>query len=622
MNNFYTKGRIYTFIIICALAIFALLLSYASLLFRPISEALISSNIKERGTIFDREGNFLAIQTTVYNVSITPSAINDLPKTAEILSPIIGIDVQKIVNQISNSPSDFLYLKKKINQGEHDDIKNAVSANKLRGIRLEKTISRIYPENNLASQVIGFMGDSGQGLSGVEYSLQKVLEPKIVTKNRDMYGESVVLTIDSKLQYKLEQVSYEVMNETQAESIMMIAASAKTGEILSYISFPSANLNFYPTSREEERIDRPAMYAYEPGSVFKIYSVAVFIDSGLVKETDLFECDGVYEIRSRNGDHARITCLGKHGWVTAREALQYSCNDALAQMSALIDADYFLSRLRLFGFGAKTGIELPGETRGSVKTTSDKFWSARSKPTISIGQEISVSALQMVEATTAIANGGKPLQLTLISKILDKDGNTTYEFTPKEKEAIFSEKTARYILSCMESTARYGTGFRASIKDVSVGVKTGTAQMADKRGGYSTTDFLSNVVAVFPIENPQIVLYIVITKAQGETYAGRIVAPVIQKAANIIIDYMGLSRDSATRVTHTGVISIPEMRVPQVRNTVPNFIGYSKRQLAPLMNRTDFNLVIKGNGWVSSQNPPAGTPIQENTIIEVYLSEE
>ncbi|MGL4982733.1 MAG: penicillin-binding protein [Treponemataceae bacterium] len=620
MNNFYSKGRIFTFIIICSIAILALLASYAALLFRPTYKSVAPTNIKERGAIFDRNGNFLAIQTTVYNVSITPSAINDLQKTADILSPIMGIESQKIVDQINRSQTDFLYLKKKINQGEHDDIRSAISAHKLRGIRLEKAVSRIYPENSLASQVIGFMGDSGQGLSGIEYSLQSVLEPKVITKNSDMYGESVVLTIDSNLQYKLEQVSQEVMEETQAESLMMVAANAQTGEILSYISFPSANLNFYPSSREEERIDRPAMYAYEPGSVFKIFSVATFIDSGLVKQNDVFECDGVYEIRSRNGDHARITCLGRHGWITPREALQYSCNDALAQMSALFDSEYFLNRLRQFGFGAKTGIELPGETRGSVKTTSNKFWSTRSKPTISIGQEISVSALQMVEATTAIANKGKPLQLTLISKILDKDGNPTYQFTPKEKEAILSEQSARYILSCMESTARYGTGFRASIKDVSVGVKTGTAQMAEK-GGYSTTDFISNVVAVFPVDNPQIVLYIVITKAQGETYAGRIVAPVIQKAANIIIDHMGLSRDSATRVTHSGAISIPKMKIPQVKNTVPNLHGYSKRQLAPLMNRENFKIIINGSGWVTSQNPPAGTPIQENMTIEVHLSE-
>jgi cell division protein FtsI (penicillin-binding protein 3) len=172
----------------------------------------------------------------------------------------------------------------------------------------------------------------------------------------------------------------------------------------------------------------------------------------------------------------------------------------------------------------------------------------------------------------------------------------------------------------MEATARKGTGTRALLGDVSIGVKTGTAQMLDeKKGGYSKEDFISNCVAVFPIENPQIILYIVITKAKGETYAGRIVAPVIAEAANTIIDYMGMSREGADSIEHDGIINIAPARSVKIDNVVPDFIGYSKKELLPLLNQHKVNVKINGSGWVTSQNPIPGTPVTENMVIELNL---
>lgn len=622
MNSFYSKGRLATFACITGFLVFLLLIAYANLALKPESPYEPKAMIRERGSILDRNGKVLAIQTTVYNLSVTPSAVGEknIQTLGDVLGPIIGINSEDIVSQIKNAPVDFLYLKKKINQSEHDDIQTALKSNGLRGIRLEKTIARSYPENSLAAQLIGFMGDSGEGLSGIEYSFQDQLAPPNDKTKVNTYGKNILLTIDSNLQYQLEQLCKKSMEETQAESIMLLAAEAKTGEILSYISLPSPNLNTYRTSNETERMDRPAMYAYEPGSVFKIFSVSSFIDAGVISENEVFVCDGVFDIKTTNGEHVRMTCLDHHGPVTARQALQYSCNDALAQMSQKINSDYFLQQIRMFGFGAKTGVELPGETRGSVKTTSDRLWSGRSKPTIAIGQEISVSALQMVQAASAIANGGKMMQLSVVSKITEKDGRVVYRHAPKIKQQVISEKTAKYLLSCMETTAVTGTGSRANISDISIGVKTGTAQMADSEtGGYSTTDFLSNCVAIFPTEDPEIILYIVVTKAQGETYAGRIVAPVIHEAANTIIDYLGMKRSGAVSVTHPGQIILPPNQMIDIGETIPDFTGVPKRSLTPLLNRTDLKVTIKGDGWVVSQNPRPGTPVTENMVIELTL---
>ena len=593
MNNFYSRGRLIFFAVIIGLLIFGILCSYANLMFKPEAQVLPKTMIRERGSILDRNGKVLAIQTTVYNLSVTPSAIKkeNIPVLAAALGPIIGIEPAQIEQQIKEAPSDFLYLKKRINQSEHDDIQAVVAANNLRGLRLEKAIARSYPENSLAAQIIGFMGNDGKGLAGIEYSFQNELAPPDDPTKINTYGNSIMLTIDAGLQYKLEQLAKESMERTQAESMMLIAAEAKTGEILSYISYPSPNLNTYGSATAEEKKDRPAKYMYEPGSVFKIFSVASFIDAGVISENDVFVCDGVFEVKTTNGELVRIKCLDHHGPLTARQALQYSCNDAIAQMSQKINSEFFLQQIHNFGFGSKTGIELPSEEKGLVKDTTDSSWSGRSKPTIAMGQEISVTALQMVQAASAIANGGKPVQLSVVSKILNKDDKVIYQHVPEFKKQV-----------------------------IAIGVKTGTAQMADtENGGYSDKDFLSSCMAIFPIENPEIILYIVITKAKGETYGGRIVAPVIQDAANTIIDYLGMQRDRAISVTHSGKITIPQTKPIVIKSYVPDFTGYPKRMLTPLLNRTDIKFVIKGDGWVVSQNPEPGTPVTENMIIELTL---
>ncbi|HPX25631.1 MAG TPA: penicillin-binding protein [Treponemataceae bacterium] len=619
INNF-SKKRFAVFIIIIAAVLFYILFSYAKLAFLPASIRTEQRKEVLRGSILDRNGKTLAVKANFYHLAATPSSVQDPQKTAAILAPYIGRSEDEIFKLITRAGSDFVYLKKKIEQDEYESIADEISKNRLTGLRLDRIQGRVYPENVLASQVIGFMGDDGVGLSGIEYSMQSVLSPSYDPLSSDNHGNDIYLTIDANLQYKLEQIARSTMEKTQAESLMLIAAHAKKGEILSYISLPSANLNTYSSAAEEEKRDLPSTFAYEPGSVFKVFSVASFIETGAIKQTDMYLCDGKHEIHSTNGEKVVITCLDHHGWITAREALQYSCNDALAQMSEKIDTNTFLSMIKAFGFTTKTGVELPYENPGAVRNPNDRLWSARSKPTISIGQEISVSALQMVQAGTALANNGIPLKLSFISQIASSDGTLTYQHTPVYKEQILSESTARYILSCMQTTAQSGTGSRAALGDVSIGVKTGTAQMSDKvKGGYSTTDFLSNCIAIFPIEDPQIILYIVISKAQGETYAGRIVAPVIADAADVIIDHLGLARSGASSIAHTGKIAITSGSSPVIGSTVPNFTGIPKRLLIPLLDRNDLRIIINGDGWVYTQNPEPGTPVTENMLIELYL---
>ena len=597
------------------------LVLYAKLAFTPVSSIVSSAPPVQRGSIVDRNGKPLAVQTNFYHVGVTPHLVRNKAQFADDVSGPLGMESSDIIRILEqNSAASFVYLKKKITQTAYAELKKITDAKGYVYVNYDRIPGRIYPENALASQLIGYMGDDGKGLAGIEYSMQSYLQPSEKDGNaKESQEKNVYLTIDANLQYKLEEIARDTMRTTQAESMMLIAADAKNGEILSYISLPSANLNEYSYASVAETVDRPAMEAYEPGSVFKIFTVSVACDQGLIRPDDSFLCDGMYERRIKGGEAVRIKCLDRHGWLTARDALKYSCNDVLGQISDRISDDDFIAKIRALGFGQRTEIELPGETYGSVKDSDSALWSVRSKPTIAIGQEISVSALQMVQAATAIANKGIPLKLTLVKRITNKDGSVFYEHTAVPKERVLKQSTAEYVLSCMETTATSGTGSRARLNDISLGVKTGTAQMASKSGGYSTTDFLSNCMAIFPVEDPQIILYIVVEKAKGETYAGRIVAPVIAKAADEIIDYLGMSRGDAASLEHSGKISISAARPIILGKKLPDFTGLSKRDIMNLVNSNGIQVKINGSGWVKSQNPAPGTPVSENMIIELNL---
>ena len=621
MNGFFNKKALIGMLAVFGIFVIYVLVLYAKLAFTPVSSIVSSAPPVQRGSIVDRNGKPLAVQTNFYHVGVTPHLVRNKAQFADDVSGPLGMessDIMRILEQ--NSAASFVYLKKKITQTAYAELKKITDAKGYVYVNYDRIPGRIYPENALASQLIGYMGDDGKGLAGIEYSMQSYLQPSEKDGNaKESQEKNVYLTIDANLQYKLEEIARDTMRTTQAESMMLIAADAKNGEILSYISLPSANLNEYSYASVAETVDRPAMEAYEPGSVFKIFTVSVACDQGLIRQDDSFLCDGMYERRIKGGEAVRIKCLDRHGWLTARDALKYSCNDVLGQISDRISDYDFIAKIRALGFGQRTEIELPGETYGSVKDSDSALWSVRSKPTIAIGQEISVSALQMVQAATAIANKGIPLKLTLVKRITNKDGSVFYEHTAVPKERVLKQSTAEYVLSCMETTATSGTGSRARLNDISLGVKTGTAQMASKSGGYSTTDFLSNCMAIFPVEDPQIILYIVVEKAKGETYAGRIVAPVIAKAADEIIDYLGMSRGDAASLEHSGKISISAARPIILGKKLPDFTGLSKRDIMNLVNSNGIQVKINGSGWVKSQNPAPGTPVTENMIIELNL---
>jgi cell division protein FtsI (penicillin-binding protein 3) len=239
-----------------------------------------------------------------------------------------------------------------------------------------------------------------------------------------------------------------------------------------------------------------------------------------------------------------------------------------------------------------------------------------------MGQEIAISALQMLQAASAIANDGILVPPKIVSRIVSADGKTVKDFEAGTPRRVFSAETSRTMRSYMtDVTSNIGTGWRANVEDLSLAVKTGTAQIIDPNtGSYSSTDFIASCIAVLPAENPSLVLYLAIIKPQGASYlGGRIAAPPIREAAESLINYLGIPRGRNPQAGHSGILSIPALPYPAVNETVPDFTGIAKRLLLPLLLRDDLRLQIFGDGWVVRQSPEPGTPITGETVIILEL---
>ncbi|MDR2662149.1 MAG: PASTA domain-containing protein, partial [Treponema sp.] len=349
---------------------------------------------------------------------------------------------------------------------------------------------------------------------------------------------------------------------------------------------------------------------------FKVFSISALLDSGAITPETVFVCNGQYT----RGSRITIKCLRAHGNVTASDIIVYSCNAGAAYASDRIGTGPFYKALTDFGFGERTGAGNPGETPGYLRPAGS--WSERSKPTIAMGQEIGVSALQVLQASTAVANDGMLIPPRFVSRIVSDDGGTVREYRASQPRRIISAETARNMRTYMEEgTQDLGIGKFARIKDIALAVKTGTAQMIDaETGSYSETDYIASCLALLPAENPSLVLYMVIVKPMGDYYFGsRTAAPAIRETAEALIDYLGIPRGRNPQISHTGEVTIPLSGTLTINDTIPDFTGVSKRDLAPLLLRDDLRLDIRGEGWVVRQSPPPLSPFRSGMTIILYL---
>ncbi|MCL2721171.1 MAG: transpeptidase family protein [Treponema sp.] len=590
-----------------------LLVHYAFLMLRgdlPPAPRQVTG-LPERGSILDRNGRFLALQVRFADVSVWRPSITDIDLLSNELSAILDMTPAEICDRINASESNFLYLKRQIDDSAARRLNALLEEKKIRGVMVQPIVGRIYPEKNLASHVVGFVGDRNRGLEGIEFAFNNILDGV----DNEGRGSQVVLTIDTYVQHILRQISLKTMEETKAEAVIFLAMDPRNGDILGSVSLPDFDPNNIRDSDANNRMNRSVIWAFEPGSTFKVYSIAALMDFGAITANTAFVCNGVYT--PTRG--APITCLRNHGRVTAREIIIHSCNTGAAYASDNINNSTFYQYLSNFGFGLRTGAGSPGETVGYFVPSAN--WSDRSKPTIAFGQEIAVSAYQILQATTAIANDGVLVPPRIILETISADGKTVTEWEAGESRRILSAEAARAMRSYMVDTAASGAmGWRAGVQDMPIGVKTGTAQIIDPvTRRYSETDFIASCVALLPDDNPLLVLYCAVIKPQGQIYGATIAAPAIREAAEALIDYLGIPRGRNPQIDHPDSVTISAGRLPPVEDHVPDFSGIAKRVLLPLLFRNDISVEILGDGWVRRQNPPAGTPFTPGMKIVLEL---
>ncbi|MDR2480035.1 MAG: transpeptidase family protein [Treponema sp.] len=617
------KKRFNVCIVLLIIPAIALLAAYGILAFAAEVPKTSQAVLGERGAIMDRNGQFLAIEYSFTEIGIE---LNKLPKNdsrrieelADELAPILEMSSAGIQQMIRNAPGNARYaaLVKRAGESMSKKIEAAHAEKKLMEISLKTVPGRVYPSNNLASQIIGFVGEEYTGKEGIEFAFESVLAGTAAGEK----GSTVVLSIDANVQYILEQIAVRTMNETRAESVMFMAMDPRSGEILGAASLPGFDLNNLGTIREENITFKPLIWAYEPGSVFKIFSLASLLEAGAVTGNSAFYCNGRYEQITGRGERWSITCLSPHGRVGPGEIIIHSCNVGIAQASEYIEQNNFYNLLQDFGFVAKINL-VDGlyENSGNLKPVTE--WSSRTRATMAIGQEVSVSAIQVLKAASAIANDGIMVSPRFVSRIISANGKAQDYRESGERRQILRPETAQAIRSYMTGvTASIGTGFRAKVDDLSLAVKTGTAQYSQPgTKGYSKDDYITSCIALLPSDSPSLVLYQVIMKPRGETLGGRIAAPAIREAAEALIDYLGIPRGKNPQVTHSGSINIPGIDIPVIGKNVPNLGGYSKRAILPLLLRDDITIEIHGEGWVRRQYPPPGTPVTDGMVIVLEL---
>ncbi|MBI9105159.1 MAG: transpeptidase family protein [Spirochaetales bacterium] len=616
MDKNITNRFIFFGIVTGIISIIILIKFFSLMIMHPENSApSVSGTIVERGPILDRNGRILAIQNQLDSVETWIPYIRNAEESAQLLSDILEIDYDKLMSDFTNRRGS-MWIKRKITPTESIAVGELKDAGKLEGIYLRKEYGRNYPAQRLASHIIGYAGTDNTGLDGIEYTLNDILSPDPSLFEQDeIYGNQLFLTIDMNIEFFAEKYAAEALKEHDADSVMIVVMDANNADILACATMPDFDPNTFYNFPDSERKNRAFSSAYEPGSIMKVFSIASFLEIGGIGLNSHFNCNGNYE---NDAIPEPIGDLAAYGDLTLAGIIKYSSNVGAAYASDTVSNNDFYQMLRALGFGSQTELPLPGESSGLLR--SPDRWSNRSKPTIAFGQEILVSAIQMATAATVFTNNGVLLKPHLIDKILSPDGNIIEEVGREPLRRVFSPETAQAMLLMMETaTQDGGTAHRMQTEGLRISAKTGTSQVIDpKTGTYSDENYIASALAIFPTDDPQLIVYVVIQNPKGFSYyGGRIASPIVKKIIDETVPYLGIERDTDTVINHSGKIKVSERPPIKIEGTIPDFTGFTKRQLMHLLNDSRFKLNIAGEGWVFKQSPPPGTPVTSGMDIHL-----
>ena len=511
--------------------------------------------IPKRGFIYDCKGRILASSILRDSIYFIPP--DEEPKFEQIkkidmikeIVPLSEIELKRIKRRIEQEKS-FIWIKRKVDEEKAEKIKNM----NIKGIYFEKEYRRFYPQKNLASHVLGGVNIDEHGLNGVERQYDSQLFGKsgtaiiLIDARRRRYqlrvlkkpvpGKSIVLTIDEIIQYIAEEELENTVKEFQADSGWIIIMNPWTGEILAMANYPSYNVNFYPTSPSLER-NNCISYIYEPGSTFKIISIAAALQEEVVNENDIFDCEGgrIFISGIKIEDYRRFSLL------SLPEIIYYSSNVGAIKIGLRLGKERLYRYLKSFGFGEKTGIDLPGEEDGILRNI--KKWSSISVGEISIGYEIGVTAIQMLRAISALANGGYLVTPRVVKKIISSNGEESISLIPPRK--ILVKEVARKMAQFMEGVVEFGTGRQAKIIGYRIAGKTGTTQKLNNFNEYSRDLHISSFVGFAPANDPVFSMIVVINEPKGKYYGGQVAAPCFREVAKKVLRYLKVFPDDNLR---------------------------------------------------------------------------
>lgn len=497
-----------------------------------------------RGTIYDCNLKAQAFNMSMDSLFAVPNAIKDKENVINQLLPILGVERSYLQDRLRRKKA-FIWLARKLNPEKSEAIKRL----KIKGLGFLKETKRIYPNSYLASHVIGFSGMDNLGLEGAERDFNKYLKGEsgwavflrdARQKKLDIWekmvlpvdGLDLVLTIDEVIQYIAERELDKAFKNFHARGASIIVMDPHTGKILALANRPTYDLNEYSGVDRDSMRNRSICDLFEPGSVFKIVTASAALEEKKVTEEDIFFCEnGSYLV----GGHI-LHDHQPHGRLTFRQVIEESSNIGTVKVAQLLGPEIVYRYLRAFGFGSKTGLDLSGEISGMIKPV--RSWSKTSIAAIPIGQEVGVTALQLVSAISVIANGGQLMKPYIIDSVRDNQGKIIKQNKPVLLRKVISVDTAMRIKKILTGVVEEGTGRLAKVSGFSAAGKTGTAQKIEADGTYSHDKFVASFIGFSPAEDPLLAIVVTVDEPRPSYFGGVVAAPVFQKVAGDTIRYI------------------------------------------------------------------------------------
>lgn len=594
----------------------------------------------ERGLILDCNGEKLAASIMMDSVCAEPPRIADQAKAASALESIFPESKGQILSKMKNA-RNFCWIARLVSPEQAVAVKSL----KIEGVYLIKEPKRVYPNKMLAGPLIGFVGVDSNGLEGLELRYDNLLKrkPEEIVWARDAKGNSlfmqesltakkkdkgynILLTIDSRIQYLVDSQLNEAVQRTGAKGGLAVAMDPKTGAILAMSQEPGFNPNTFHKTSAESKKNRAVADSFDPGSTFKPFVAASALEEGVVKETDRFNCEnGSYQVANRVFHEAQ---RHKYGSLTFREVLKYSSNIGSIKISQKLGKEKFYKYITDFGFGSKTGIDLPGEASGILRHCGQ--WTTVDASAIAFGQGISVTAIQITTALAAIANGGLLMKPYIVRGFTDAEGNLIKEFPPTVVRRVISNQTAGIMASVLTDVvgAPDGTGKRAKIENIPVAGKTGTSQKFDFAAHkYSSERVRTSFMGFFPADNPKVVLFVMIDEPKRDKWGGVAAAPVFRNISEQILRRYERSIgenpiiEERQLVPETGIRLVSAAENSSADETsktiMPDFRGLTMKKAVRLARERGIELKVEGSGWAVSQAPSPGAALGENPACKV-----